>query len=138
MSPAAAGFLELAEDRLRELERAAGAAAEDLGEELGRVVGELDDDHERERIGLVGEHLTGYGRTIADGARRLREGLDVSPTETSNSIAAGAAAPSAGVSLLIQQMAVPGVSADQIEAMLAELGVEQPRVVIQQALGGRG
>jgi hypothetical protein len=135
VSPAAKEFFELAWDHLRQLERAAADAAEDLDEALERLSGQLasDGEPEAERLEAIGESLLEHNRTIADRCARIRSRLERSNLHPTIAPSGDGALPE-GVALLARQMALQGADPGQIETELSRLGVRHADDAVRDAL----
>jgi hypothetical protein len=113
-SPAAREFLEFAHERLEQVEEAALAADPALDSELDGLVGDVAATCARVRIRL--ERNEGAPSALHP----------IEPVEDDG--------PSEGVLLLTRQLARAGAVAPEIEEVLSELGVSEPRKVVRRTL----
>lgn len=122
-------FLELAERRMRAIERVAENAIEHVSHELERLLERLTagGDADAEKMQAAGEVVVGHARAVSEWSGGIRRWLE------SEGPAHGRQ-PSEGVVLLARRMAIAGISTARIEAMLAGLGVADPQAAVRHAL----
>ncbi len=122
-------FLELAERRMRAIERVAETAIENVSAELDRLLERLTagGDADAARMRAAGDIVVGHARTVSEWSSEVRRWLE------SEGPAHGKQ-PSDGVILIARRMAIAGASSTRIEALLAGLGVADPQAAVRHAL----
>ncbi len=125
--PVVAEFHEFLDSRLRPLEQTAAITAGEIGVEADRIRADLAaQGHAAERIDELANRLARATATFAEDVARVRIAIG-SPADPDGP-------PSEGVELLVRQMSVAGADAEEIEARLADLGVERPGEAVRRLL----
>jgi hypothetical protein len=124
-------FLELAERRMKAIERVADNAVDNVTLELERLLERLTagGDADAARMRAAGEVVINHARTVSEWSGGIRRWLESEGPPHGHQ-------PSDGVVLLARRMALAGISNSKIEAMLAGLGVADPQAAVRHALHG--
>lgn len=122
-------FLELAERRMKAIERVAETAIGHVSMELERLLERLTAgaDADAERLRATGDVVINHARTVSEWSGEIRRWLESEGPAHTNQ-------PSDGVILLARRMAIAGASNARIEALLAGLGVADPQAAVRHAL----
>jgi hypothetical protein len=123
-SPEAREFLELARDSLKQVEQAANEAAPSLDTELNGLIEEVAALAARVRVRLARCEAQPAAPSqiarISSAKEEANEELNEEPSE--------------GAALVARQLARAGAVAPEIEEVLDELGVSEPRKVVRRTL----
>ena len=101
--------------------------ARELDRLLERLTAGADADADRMRA--IGEVVVGHSRAVNDWSVAIRTWLE-------SEHVAHRGRPSDGVILLARRMTIAGLPAENIEALLAGLGVVDPQAAVRHALDG--
>jgi ubiquinone biosynthesis protein UbiJ len=124
-------FEAFVDTQLEALEHSAALAAGQIAAEARKARGELaNGDLDAEPIDGLAARLSRMTEDIAEELSRVRGELATAAAgdEPSDS------EPSPGTEMIVRQMAVAGADADEIEAELANLGLQHPRHAIDMLL----
>ena len=124
-------FVDLANERIGEIERVAQDVCGELLTELDRMASAgNEDDPSSHRLRAARTELEAQANRLLALTERMRRELLALGEGGADS------PPSAGVTLMVNQMAVLGRSESEIAGMLAGFGVAEPRAVVREILTG--
>jgi hypothetical protein len=125
-------FEAFVDTHLRELEHAAAETAGQVGAEARKVSAELPmGQFDREAIDGLSQRLSRLAEGMAEELARARAEITAAAASDHDE---SVAEPSLGAELLVRQLAAAGADASEIEAELANLGMEHPREAIDTIL----